>query len=137
VSGVGVTATRHGLTDAQRRAARTWLAHAFTVYESRHFHHGDCVRGDEELAGIARALGYLLVAHPPTDERLRAFVESDRVLPALPYLDRNRAIVHSVGRLLACPDGPERLRSGTWSTIRFARAVHCPVTVLLPDGSMS
>jgi hypothetical protein len=137
VSGVGVTATRRGLTDAQRRETGTWLAHAFTVYGSRHFHHGDCVGGDEELAGMARALGYLLVAHPPTDERLRAFVESDRVLPALPYLERNRAIVHSAGLLLACPDGPERKRSGTWSTIRFARAMRCPVTVFLPDGSMS
>ena len=49
-----------------------------------------------------------------------------------PYLDRNRDIVDACEVLLATPDGPERLRSGTWSTVRYARKIGKPVEVRLP-----
>jgi len=138
MSGVGITATRHGLTDAQRLTLGTALADAWLKDEgsiAHRFHHGDCVGGDVEGAQIARRQGYRVVAHPPINPRLRAYWPSDEVLPERDYHARNRAIVDASWLVIGCPDGPERDRSGTWSTIRYARQTSARVVVIMPDGS--
>jgi predicted Rossmann fold nucleotide-binding protein DprA/Smf involved in DNA uptake len=45
-------------------------------------------------------------------------------------LVRNRAIVNSSGLLIAAPAGEEILRSGTWSTVRYARSKDKRVRIL-------
>ncbi|MEP2955503.1 MAG: hypothetical protein ABJN39_09190 [Sulfitobacter sp.] len=85
-------------------------------------HQGDCSGWDEQAFEVARALGLKTVAHPPTNDSFRAFTASDVILPPAPYLDRNKTIVRAVDRMIAAPDGPERQRSGTWSTVRFAKS---------------
>jgi hypothetical protein len=135
VSSVGITATRHGLTAPQRREVATELAYQFTYLKRWAFRHGDCVGGDEDAAREAKALGFEVIAHPPTDGRLRAYFPSHQERTPLPYLERNRAIVDASAFLIACPDGPERLHSGTWSTVRYARSKHCGGVVIFPDGS--
>ena len=87
------------------------------------FHHGDCVGWDHIAWGFANAYGAKTVAHPPDIDTFRAFTKSNIVLPPKPYLDRNKDIVNSVDFLIAAPDGPEKVRSGTWSTIRYAKSV--------------
>lgn len=52
----------------------------------------------------------------------------------LPPLTRNRHIVNAVDILLAGPKGPEELRSGTWSCVRYGRKVGKPIVVFWPDG---
>lgn len=56
------------------------------------------------------------------------------MLPVKKPLDRNRDIVEAAEVLIACPDGPERQRSGTWATIRHALRVGKPVVIVWPDG---
>lgn len=52
-------------------------------------------------------------------------------------LARNREIVARCDHLLACPAEPdEQIRSGTWATVRYARAAVKPITLLLPDGTV-
>ena len=52
-------------------------------------------------------------------------------------LARNRIIAARCDALLACPAEPdEQLRSGTWSTIRYARKAGKPITIIRPDGGV-
>jgi hypothetical protein len=92
------------------------------------FHHGDCVGADAEAHVIATVLGFETVVHPPKNEKLRAFCKGDLILEPRDYLARNHQIIDATDLLFAVPDGPETKRSGTWSTIRYARKVAEPNT---------
>ena len=84
------------------------------------FFHGDCVGADEQAHGIANYLGYRITTFPPQNPSLRAFCEADEVLPAKPYLERNRNIVDASDVLLAAINFPASGRSGSWYTYRYA-----------------
>lgn len=46
-------------------------------------------------------------------------------------------IAETCDRLLAFPNESwEANRSGTWTTVRYARAAGKPVTLVLPDGTV-
>ena len=124
---VGFTGTRQGMTSAQAEVVATLL-------KAGVLHHGDCVGADAQAHAIARENGLGVVIHPPTSTSLRAFCKGDLSWPLKPYLQRNRDIVDSTQELVATPAGPEEQRSGTWSTIRYARKRGKPVTVVYPDG---
>ena len=51
-----------------------------------------------------------------------------------PYLDRNLDIVLASDALAAAPDGPEKLRSRTGTTLRTAIAARRKGFVVLPSG---
>ena len=134
---IGFTGTRNSLTDAQREALEFVLLTEFNRNDEQpELHHGDCVGADAACHAIARAMGYRIVLHPPADGRFRANLEgeADSIFPARPYLERNRQIVDNTDLLVACPQGPEEKRSGTWSTVRHARRWGVPVIVVWPDG---
>ena len=102
------------------------IYHPDTVFS---WHHGDCVGGDELFHTILNdelRLRNQVVIHPPTNETHRAFCKGRVIrviLPAKPYLIRNKEIVNSSKILLALPKDREReeKRSGTWATVRYAR----------------
>lgn len=129
------------MTLRQKAAVRQILSSAldelkFSKFE---FHHGDCVGADAEAHDIAYLLQYFfIVLHPPINESKRAFKHADLTLKAFPYLDRNKHIVRDTNRLIATPaQKEEQLRSGTWSTIRYARKAGKPVTIIYPDGTIA
>jgi hypothetical protein len=142
---VGVTATRSGMRTPQLATARTILT-TLRDAGAAYLHHGDCIGGDDQFDSLADDLGYHIVIHPPTDSRFRAYClgqrgattargKTRRELPPRRFLDRNQQIVMATGILLgASAHGHEHVRSGTWSTIRFARARRMPRVVLWPDG---
>lgn len=122
---LGFTGSRYGLSIAQRCDLERMLRIA------TEFHHGDCVGGDEQAHNLARAYGVPIVIHPPDDPRLRAYCQDAKLVHTpRPYLQRNREIVQACEHLVAAPDGPERLRSGTWATVRIARRLGKQVTIL-------
>jgi len=88
-------------------------------------HHGACQGADEFAHQIAVDNHIPVVVHPPTDTKweMRDLKEQPGVtiMPRQPYLVRNRAIVNATAMLLAVPAGPEKVRSGTWSTVRYAK----------------
>ena len=116
---IGFTGSRHGLDDHQRDMLTANLR-AF-LREGMEFHHGQCVGADEEAARIARQMGYRIVSHPPKNPTLRSSEPADETWPPEDYLARNRMIVDEVDILIAAPRQAERMvRSGSWSTIRYA-----------------
>lgn len=100
-------------------------------------HHGDCQGGDEEAHDIGRQLGLSIVGHPPIGEGLRAFCVCDDMREPAEYMVRNRNIVLETQVLLTTPDGPERLRSGTWATLRFAKKTKRPWICIAPSGEIT
>lgn len=142
---IGFTGTRYGTTGEQHKAMRQEIGRALRGNFQAKFHHGDCVGSDAEAHAVAWSLGFGIVVHPPADPKLRAWVhkgdfwdtDTDVVLPEKPYLSRNRDIVDAVSKLVATPDAPERVGSGTWATIRYAHSRGVKTIIILPDGSIA
>lgn len=133
---IGFTGTRQRLTDAQL----SWL---WQQFDSRaELHHGACIGADCDAHDAAIDNGASIVIHPPVNERLMMDLQpyyadpTVTVLSPKPYLTRNRDIVDTAGVLLAVPDGPERPKSGTWYTIRYAMSLNKRITICYPDGSV-
>lgn len=128
----GFTGTRNGATEEQKFAIEYFLQ----TLQASELHHGDCVGADADAHWIAKRLGIKVVIHPPKLEGYRAFCEgAAQIHEPLPYLERNRRIVDETYLLLACPkEHTMILRSGTWSTVRYARKTGKRVIVIYPDG---
>ncbi len=131
---IGFTGSSEGITVAQLQALRLCFA---LIGDDAEFHHGDCVGADETAHGLALTNGWSVIIHPPKDDRHRAFCEK-AVTHWQPkaYLIRNRDIVACSDTLIACPKGPEERRSGTWSTVRYARKKIVKIIIVWPDGTV-
>lgn len=140
---VGFTGTRKGMSDNQKEELENILADYFEECGGNvaEFHHGDCEGADEEAHRIAWYFTDKLVSHPPKESRYRAYtigymdVEWDGehygLWPEKDYLDRNKDIVNETDVLIAAPfTMKEELRSGTWSTVRYAKKRNKPVILL-------
>lgn len=131
---ISFTGTRKGLTTIQHEM----LEDMFTCTPRGldvTLHHGDCKGADAIAHDIAQALGWNVVVHPPLHDGYRAWCGgATATWQAKEYLQRNHDIVDCGHGLVACPDGPERQRSGTWATIRYARKLGRQIFILYPDG---
>ncbi len=86
-------------------------------------HHGDCFGFDAQAHDVCAELGIAIVIHPPNNDTMRAWKHGSIILTPKPYIQRNRDIVLASQKIIAAPDGPEKTRSGTWSTIRYAKSI--------------
>jgi hypothetical protein len=131
---VGFTGSHSGMSLAQQKS----LADLFRGIEFSEFHHGDCIGADVIAHRIClENSNRPIVIHPPVKDTKRAFCTGANVtiLPTEPYLIRNQKIVLACDLLIATPrTGIESLRSGTWSTVRFARKRGKQYIIILPDG---
>jgi hypothetical protein len=91
-------------------------------------HHGMCIGADEQVAKIAKELGFRVVAHPglakdPTNLLYRSEWDgNDEVREAKPFIERDHDIVNETEVMLATPLTYEEItRSGTWTTVRYAK----------------
>lgn len=133
---IGFTGTSKGMTRKQKDTLWDTKVH----YGEIEFHHGDCIGADEQAHAIFtdKVFNQIVktVIHPPTDPKKRAFCKGDEILPERPYLDRNKDIVDATEILIATPETSlEVLRSGTWSTVRYAIRRHRLVILIFPDGT--
>lgn len=131
---LGFTGTQDGMTRWQSQAV-------FDEMMSMNLasaHHGCCVGADEEFdAMLAYADKSVTVyGHPPLNQTKMALCQCDIFLEPRDYLDRNRDIVDVTNFLIAAPKGPEETRSGTWSTVRYARRKGRPITIVMPDATI-
>lgn len=138
---VGITGTRDGATDAQKAKLQEWLK---VITALVHDHevvvlHGDCVGADQDADVVAQGLKLRRFVMPAAvNDRLRAFCTqrgAEALADPLPPLVRNKAIVEACEVLVALPKGPEELRSGTWSTVRYAiKRGNGVVMIITPNG---
>lgn len=131
----GFTGTREGMSIRQKKQLKDLLSES----ETHTLSHGDCIGADADAHSIAVKTNiFKIIIHPPTDTKCRVNClprpqTQDTIKAAKPYLQRNRAIVDSCDVLIACPRTmDEELRSGTWSTVRYARKICRPVIILEP-----
>lgn len=136
---IGFTGTRLGMSEAQSLAFTALMMTAVRDHPVS-FHHGDCVGADAQAHAVVRSLNGRvrpnIVVHPPTDDRLRAKCDGDLIRTPHDHLTRNKDIVDGTDLLIAAPETAEEVqRSGTWSTVRYARKTGKRVVVINPDGS--
>lgn len=138
---VGFTGTREGMTDAQKLTFRVAIIEPVEDPGKLDFHYGCCVGADTDAARIVYHRGYRrIVGHPPNcdvnlSETALGFNTENH--DPLPYLARNKRIVDACDVLVACPKGPEEQRSGTWSTVRYARKQKKRILIIWPDGRVT
>ena len=130
---VAMTGARDGMTPQQKILLVEFLK-ANNIAEC---HHGDCKGADAAFHDLAKqwSKGKIII-HPPNISTHRAFCRgADEVRPAKRYLVRNKKIVDCADILLAFPSGQEEiLRSGTWSTVRYARKRCMHIVIMYPNG---
>jgi hypothetical protein len=101
------------------------------------FHHGDCHGADKQAHELVRKRypkAYIAL-HLPDAAHKRAWCEGDLSYRPKPYLERNHDIVESSHIMFATPaEREEKLRSGTWATVRHSRKKKVPVIIVFPDG---
>jgi len=142
---LGFTGTHLGMTLEQRDSFCKIVQKNFPNLTE--FHHGDCIGADLEADAIISTRpdrdNFLIVVHPPVDQKAQAFSwkvhpkSNHKVLDPKPYLIRNHDIVDSCNILIAAPKGfKEELRSGTWATIRYARSKRTQIWYILPNGDI-
>lgn len=132
---VGFTGTQEGMTSLQRQFVYDEVM-AMLPAEA---HHGCCIGADYEFDRLLGATWVkAVVGHPPSNTvKMASDCHCDAFRDPLPYLARNRNIVDETDWLIAAPKGPEVQRSGTWSTVRYARRLGRPVTIVWPDGNVT
>ncbi len=136
VSRYGFTGSSTKTTPPQRASFTSWIsAHAEDIEE---FDHGDCIEADAFAHDIVREFTKAFITiHPPTKDDKRAFKQGDHEFLPKPYLERNKDVVLRTEAMLAMPDGLEKSRSGTWSTIRYALHQGKGVVTFWPDGTIT
>jgi len=136
MTSIGFTGTRRGLTLLQSQELWKMLDHLRNK-GFVDFHHGDCIGSDTSAAHMATRLGFKTFAHPCELIKHRAFTPAVQYYPVLPPLQRNRVIVECSHILIATPgEMSEKIRSGTWHTIRYARKLLVKVIIIWPDGKV-
>lgn len=127
---VGFTGTQYGITSDQYIRLRSWL----TTNMPTHLHHGDCIGADSTVNEICKELDIKIVMHPPINPTKRAFCKGATfTYQPKDYLVRNRDIVSCSEVLIVVPkERIERLRSGTWATMRYAQKLKKELVLILP-----
>jgi hypothetical protein len=147
---IGFTGTSRGMTADQKERLRDFLRGIVRteVHQGNsfvEFHHGDCIGADDEAATIAHEEGCSIVAHPgypagkPEDTTFRAFnPHNETILPAKEFLKRDHDIVNVTDHMIAAPHTDKELvRSGTWTTVRYARKANKGISFVYPNRRMT
>lgn len=115
------------------------------------FHHGDCFGSDEDAFHLMSLFDIpKCEIHPGPSFRSHCKnnrIENVFIHKPKPFLNRNKDIVNSSDLLIATPgEYIEELRSGTWSTIRYAEKMFRShnkfgrslqdVVIIYPDGKV-
>lgn len=140
---VGFTGTSMGMTPEQKAQVKELLA-KYKAEGATHFRHGLCIGADEQAAVIAKGLKYYVIAHPGFNPRKPAntlfrseFAKNDETLPEKPFILRDHDIVDEAEHMIAAPlTKEEQVRSGTWTTVRYARKKRKSMDIVYPDGTV-
>lgn len=134
---VGVTGDEEGPTVDQSvrfvEIVSSWQNHL-----PIEFHDGDCIGVDSVAHRVVENIWedfIKFVGHPPMDDSKQAKNKFDVSWPKKAYLARDVDLARAVNVLIAMPmETREITRSGTWATVRYARARDTIVVIIWPDG---
>lgn len=130
---LGMSGSRQGMSEHALAKFNIFLKNNYLSIEE--VHHGDCVGADSQFHNLIMKLGIKIIIHPPNYNKLRAYCIGDECRKELPFLKRNKNIVDESDMLVAFPPTKnEILRSGTWSTIRYAKKQNIKILIIYPDG---
>ena len=135
---LGFTGTQLGMTPLQyeRVEQEVFIRNPDVV------DHGMCIGADAQFHAVVRSLfkSYecMIVGHPPINQYNAVMtLDCDELMPPDEYIVRDMDIVNSAEWMIATPYCPEIRRSGTWTTVRYARKRERPITIVWPDGSIT
>lgn len=128
----GFTGTRRGQTEKQLNA----VSEVFQDLEGI-LHHGACHGADRQAHSLANLMSKVM--WPSNEDQYTWAAQNkgpnDIVKDIAPPLTRNRDIVYHAKVVIATPgEMSERLRSGTWATIRLAKKWGRPLFIIYPNG---
>ena len=130
---IGFTGTRHGMNEGQLKE----LKNIIKSKEIEEFHHGMCVGSDKQSHDFIKSEKIKIVGHPPTYKKFMAECDCDIAMKPFDYLQRNKNIVDNSDILIATPDCKEKVRSGTWSTVRYARKQGKKIYIIHKNGRVT
>lgn len=132
------TGTRKGMTARQHSIVKQIMEQ----FSPDLVTHGACIGADAEFHELALYFGVPVIEVWPANlPKLRAKLLEpglmDRSIVIMkepqPPLDRNWDIVREADLVVACPDSvQEVLRSGTWTTVRYAEQLNKTIKVIKP-----
>lgn len=150
---VGISGTQNGATLKQKQVTRQVLKALFSRADVKglfgagvavhSLRHGDCIGYDAQCHQIcesikAQGARINICIHPSTIRAKRAFCKgATSVLAPKPPLERNPDIVDGSDVMVFGPkEYTQQLRSGTWTTYRYAVKKGKKIIVVLPDGEL-
>jgi hypothetical protein len=146
---IGFTGTRNGLTRPQWKALLELLNKINNHDHIEEAHHGAAIGADAEFvmalmwlslqADSVEGEGVKIHAHPcdlANYQDMISLYHSHVKYDGRDPLERNKDIVNRCDLLIACPFGDEIQRSGTWSTVRYARTQGKMIRIIMPDGEV-
>lgn len=137
---LGFTGTQYGMTPMQSQFVFDEMMMLSQIEHISEAHHGICIGADKEfhemLAYMQKPLE--IHGHPPsnTSKMAKLSYPCDVMHEPKPYLERNRDIDNACTWLIAAPRGKEEQRSGTWNTVRYARRIGRPASIIMPDATI-
>ena len=130
---IGFTGTRHGMSDEQLQEFKNLILSK----EIEEFHHGVCIGSDKQAHDCVKQEKIKIVGHPPSFKKFMTDCDCDVFMKPDDYLRRNKNIVDETEILIATPDTKERVRSDTWSTVRYARKQHKKIYIIHKNGRVT
>ena len=132
---IGFTGTRHGMTAEQEKEIEKLVQSK----DFKEFHHGMCVGSDEIAHKIVstRTPKVKIIGHPPKAVSTKAQLRCHKEMDPDSWSRRNKSIVDSSDYLVATPDAKERVGSGTWKTIRYARKQGKRIYIIHKNGRVT
>lgn len=130
----GFTGTKIGMSQAQlAEVAQLLYKHRIT-----RIHHGCCKGADIECNTLAVMHRIETHGHPSNITNTQRECELTKIYDPFDPLERDKHIVMAgVDGLIATPKtAKEQLRSGTWTTVRYARQMNRNIYIVLPDGKI-
>ena len=134
---IGFSGTQEGMSHEQLK--QFFLLMQLFSPKVIEFHHGSCIGSDTEAHCLVNDhFPHIeIYIHPCDINSKRVSLSGHWVYNPKPPLVRNRIIVDQTDILIATPkEDEEVLRSGTWSTIRYARKKEKSVIIVSPGGDL-
>lgn len=148
---IGFTGTREGMTEAQSSRVDALVDELLGEETGHRVIHGDAIGADAEFHDLMMeyreydgqpenrvSISIMPAVHPDRAHK-QAPAPGDTIEePDHDPIRRNKRIVASSDVVIAAPSGTTEIKrgSGTWATIRHARATGVPLYIVHPDGEV-